>query len=69
MNQNLEGNIDAVEIWFLRRNMRILWADKKMNSDKLLLKTIGQRQLFVWEHMEITDKMEGEDRGKFQFLA
>ena len=53
MTKDLERRLEAAEIWYIRRIMRISWSEKKSNEEvmemagykRFLLKTIRKRQL------------------------
>ena len=53
ITSDIEKKIEAAEMWFIRRMLRISWAEKKTNVNvlregnvqKSLLKTIRKRQM------------------------
>ena len=59
INKEMERKLAAVEMWFIRRMMRISWTEKKSNDSVLtdanlersLIKTIRKRQLTFLGHI------------------
>ena len=59
LNKETERKLEAAEMWFLRRMMRISWTEKKSNESVLreanlersLIKTIRERQLKFLGHI------------------
>ena len=59
INKVMERKLEAAEMWFIRRMMRISWTDKKTNESVLkeanlersLIKTLRQRQLEFLGHV------------------
>ena len=53
LTKDLERRLEAAEMWYIRRGMRISWTEKKSNEEVMemagykrsLLKTIRKRQL------------------------
>ncbi|GFN87970.1 endonuclease-reverse transcriptase [Plakobranchus ocellatus] len=73
INKEIEEKPEAVEMWFIRRMMRISWTEKKSNElvlkeanlERSLIKTIRQFLGHVCrhkglEHLAITGKIEGK---------
>ena len=66
LTPGLEKRLEAVEIWFIRRIMRISWTEKMSNEEvmsksgytRTLLKTIRKRQLEFFGHINRTDGLE-----------
>ncbi|GFO24378.1 UDP-glucuronosyltransferase 2a1-like [Plakobranchus ocellatus] len=71
INKEIENKLEAVEMWFIRRMMRISWTEKKSNElvmketnlERSLLKTIRQRHLQcsghkLLEHLAITGQID-----------
>ena len=59
INKEMERKLAAVEMWFIRRMMRISWTEKKSdesvlkdaNLERSLIKTIRKRQLTFLGHI------------------
>ena len=59
LNKEIVKKLEAVEMWFIRRMMRISWTEKRSNESVLkdanlgrsLIKTIRQRQLDFLGHI------------------
>ena len=77
ITSDIEKKIEAAEMWFIRRMLRISWTDKKPNEGNVQrsrLKTIRKRQMEFLGHVcrrrglefsSLTGKVEGKrDRGK-----
>ena len=66
INKNMRERIDAVEIWFLRRILRISWVDKVTNEEVLkkagvkrsLIKVIRKRRMQFLGHVMRSKEME-----------
>ena len=66
MTKDLERRLEAAEMWYIRRIMRISWTEMKSNKEimemagykRSLLKTISKRQLQLFEHMNRADGLE-----------
>ena len=64
--KDLERRLEAAEMWYIRRVMRISWTEKKSNKEVMemagykrsLLKTINKRQLQFLGHIGRADGME-----------
>ena len=64
--KDLERRLEAAEMWFIRRIMRISWTEKKSNDEVMemagckrsLLKTIRKRQLQFFGHINRADGLE-----------
>ena len=63
LTKDLEKRLEAAEMWYIRRIMRISWTEKKSNEEVMemagykrsLLKTIRKRQLQYFGHINRTD--------------
>jgi len=61
-----EARLEAAEMWFLQRMLRIPWTDRETNSNVLnradierhLLKTNRSKQAEFWGHVIIKSKLE-----------
>merc|ERR1712030_99794 len=66
LNKQLEKSIEATEMWFLRRMMRIQWTEKRTNEDILreaaharqLLNDIHKRQAKFVGHVLGIERLE-----------
>ena len=66
ISKTLEDNIQAAEMWFIRRMLRISYTDRKTNEEVLamanferdLLKTIHKRRLNFFGHIMRKGKLE-----------
>ena len=66
ISNNIEKKLDATEMWFLRRLMRISWTDRKTNEEVLqlaetkrsLMTTIRKRQLKFVGHINRKNGLE-----------
>ena len=66
LTKDLERRLEAAEMWYLRRIMRISWTEKKSNEEVMemagykrsLLKTIRERQLNFFGHINRADGIE-----------
>ena len=58
MTKDLEGRLEAAEMWYIRKIMRISWSEKKSNKEVIklagykrsLLKTLRKRQPQFFVH-------------------
>ena len=58
--------LEAAEMWYIRRTLRISWTEKKSNEEVMemagykrsLLKTIRKRQLQFFGHIKRADGIE-----------
>ena len=59
INKVMERKLEAAEMWFIRRMLRVSWTDKKTNEavlkeanlERSLMKTLRQRQLEFLGHV------------------
>ena len=59
INKEIEKKLEAAEMWFIRRMMRISWTEKRsnesilkeINTERSLIKTIRKRQLDFLGHI------------------
>ena len=66
LTTDLETRLEAAEIWYIRRIMRISWTEKKSNEEVMemagykrsVLKTIRKRQLQFFWHINRADGLE-----------
>ena len=66
MTKETERRLEAAEMWYIRRILRISWTEKKTNEEVLemaectrsLLKVIRQRQLKFFGHVNRSDRLE-----------
>ena len=66
LNKNLKRKLEATEMWFYRRMLRISWVDRitnvevlrRMNTQRLLLANIRKRQLNFLGHILRAEKIE-----------
>ena len=66
ITKDLERRLEAAEIWFIRRIMKISWKDKKSNEEVMnisgykrsLIKTVRKRQLKFLGHVIRADRLE-----------
>ena len=66
LTKDLEGRLEAVEMRFIRRIMRVSWTERKTNEEgmemarlkKNLLKIITARQMKLFGHIIRADGME-----------
>ena len=66
LTKDLERRLEAAEMWYIRRIMRISWTEKKSNEEVMemagykrsLLKTIRKRQLQFFGHINRADGLE-----------
>ena len=66
LTKDLRRRLEAAEMRYIRRRMRITWTEKKSNEEvmemaghkKSLLKTICKRQLQVFGHINRADGLE-----------
>ena len=66
LTTDLERRLEATEIWFIRRILKISWKDKKSNEEVMnisgykrsLMKTIRKRQMKFFGHMIRADRLE-----------
>ena len=68
VTKDVERRLEAAEMWYIRRIMRILWTEKKSNQEVIekagykrsLLKTIRKRQQQFFGHTNRADGLEKE---------
>ncbi|GFN95511.1 endonuclease-reverse transcriptase [Plakobranchus ocellatus] len=66
MNKEIEKKLEAVEMWFIRKLMRISWTDKESNGvvlkeanlERSIIKTIRQKQLQFLGHISRRKDLE-----------
>ncbi|GFR71836.1 endonuclease-reverse transcriptase [Elysia marginata] len=66
ISKQIEAKLEATEMWFLRRMLRISWTEKKSNetvlieanSRRSLIKTIRKRQATFLGHVMRREKLE-----------
>ena len=66
MTKDLERRLEAAEMWYIRRIMKISWTEKKSHEEVMemaeykrsLLKTIRKRQLQFFGHINRADGLE-----------
>ena len=66
LTPDLEKRLEAAELWFIRRIMKISWTEKKTNEEvmglagyrRALMKTIRRRQLEFFGHINRADRLE-----------
>ena len=66
LTKDTQRRLEAVEIWFIRRIMRVSWTEKKTNEEVMgmagysrsLLNTIYKRQLKFFGHIMRSDGLE-----------
>ena len=66
LNKNTEKKLEAAEMWFIRRMLKIPWTEKKSNKEVMeqagyqrsLIKTIRKRQMKFLGHICRTDGIE-----------
>ena len=66
LSKDLERRLEAAEIWYIRRILKISWTEKKSNEEimqmtgykRSLLKTIRKRQLQFFGHVNRADGIE-----------
>jgi len=66
LNKDTERRIEAAEMWFIRRIMRVSWTERKTNIEVMeeagykrsLMKTIRKRQMEFLGHTCRTDGIE-----------
>ena len=68
LTKDLERKLEAAEMWYIRRIMRISGTEKKSNEEvmemagykRFLLKTIRKRQLQLFGHIDRADGLENQ---------
>ena len=66
MNKTLKGKIEAAEMWFFRRMLKISWTDRvsneevlrRVNMPRTMLKDIRRRQINFLGHAIRKEKIE-----------
>ncbi|GFS07800.1 endonuclease-reverse transcriptase [Elysia marginata] len=66
ISKQMEAKLEATELWFLRRMLRISWTERKSNetvlieanSSRSLIKTIRKRQATFLGHVMRREKLE-----------
>ena len=66
LNKTLKRKLEATEMWFYRRMLRISWVDRisneevlrRMNTSRMLLASIRKRQLNFLGHILRREKIE-----------
>lgn len=66
LTKDTERRLEATEMWFLRRILKISWTEKKSNKDVMelagyersLIRTIRKRQLKFLGHISRKDEIE-----------
>ena len=72
VTKDLERRLEAAEMWYIRRIMRISWTEKKSNKEvtemagykRSLLKTIRKRKLHFFGHINRADGLEKQILGE-----
>ena len=64
LTKDLERRLEAAEMWYIRRIMRISWTEKKLNKEVMEMGgykrslTIRKRQLQFFGHINRADRLE-----------
>ena len=66
LTKDMERRLEAAEIWFIRRIMKVSWTERKTNEEVMhmagyrrsLLNTIHERQLKFFGHIMRADSLE-----------
>ena len=66
LTKDLEKRLEATELWFIRRILKISWTEKKSNEEvmrmagyeRALLRKIRERQLQFFGHINRTNGLE-----------
>ena len=66
LTKDLEKRLEAAELWFIRRTLKISWMEKKSNEEvmnmsgykRTLLTTIRKKQLEFFGHLNRADGLE-----------
>ncbi|GFO26498.1 endonuclease-reverse transcriptase [Plakobranchus ocellatus] len=74
LSKQIQNKLEATEMWFLRRMLRIPWTAKKTNERVLneanksrsLVRTIKKRQATFLDHVMRRRKLEHLVTGKFE---